>query len=85
MKNEKYSILTNENSLHLMCVNACPECSLIKMFKDIENVSLSATYTPENVLVLGLSLMGVDKEKQSLLPTLRELTQQVCDTCQRNR
>lgn len=85
MKEQKYSILTDNNSLHLMCVRPFQECSLVKSFQDIENVSLSATRTPENVLLLCLKPQGTQEEKQALLPTLRELTQQMCDTCQRNR
>lgn len=85
MIKKNYAILTDESSLHLMCIRPCQECSLIKTFKGIENVSSSATRTPENTLVLGLTAKGTDKEKQSLLPTIQELTQQICNMCQRNR
>lgn len=85
MIQKNYAILTDESSLRLMCIRPCQECSLIQTFKDIENVSSSATHTPENTLVLGLTAKGTDKEKQSLLPTIQELTQQICNMCQRNR
>lgn len=86
MKNEKYSILTNENSLHLMCVNARPECSLVKTFHDVSNVSVSQARTANNTLVLDLGIQADDaQEAVELVPTICELCRQVCDICRKSR
>lgn len=86
MIKKNYAILTDESSLHLMCIRPCQECSLVKTFHDVSNVSVSQARTANNTLVLDLGIQADDaQEAVELVPTMCELCRQVCDTCRKSR
>lgn len=79
---KKYTTITTNDTLHLMCVNPCDECKLAKTFKDINNVSSNVTRTPDNVLVLGLRAHDDQDNTLFLMSTINELSKQICGMCQ---
>ena len=77
--------MVTDYTLHLMCVRPCANCSLAQTFNSIENVAAVVTKTPEQALVLELKLKGTGTENRDLLPTVCEMTKQICNMCQKNR
>lgn len=85
MQDQKFSILTKEDSLHLMCVNPCLGCGVFKTFVGLENISVDVARTTANTQVVDLFVSGPESEKRALMVTVREMTRQMCQLCQKGR
>ena len=85
MNNKKYTILTDNDTMHLMCIKPHEKCRLASTFKDLVNIESATTHTPDNVAVHRMKLCGTPEEIKSCMTTMINLTQQICDMCQKER
>ncbi len=85
MTNKKYTILADNDTMHLMCIKPREKCELASTFKDLINIETMTTHTPDNVAVYRMKVCGTPREIKDCLNTVVDLTQQICDTCQKQR
>lgn len=85
MKSKNYSILTDNDSMHLMCISPRAKCELASTFQDLVNIETMTTQTPDNVVVHRMKVCGTPCEIKDCIGTVVDLTRQICDDCQKQR
>ncbi len=82
---KEYSILKDEKSVHVTCIRPYANCALFNSYRDLVNISTTKTITRDGVLVYTFNLRGTDAEIKECMPTVCDLTRQICDQCQSKR
>lgn len=85
MKDKKYTFLTDNDTMHLMCIRPRENCNLASTFKDLINIDTATTNTQDNVVVHRMKVSGTPSEIRDCMNTVIDLTQQICGMCQNQR
>lgn len=85
MQHKKYSILTDNDTMHLMCIRPRTNCNLAGTFTGLVNIDTATTNTQDNVVVHRMKISGTPSEIKGCMNTVIDLTQQICDMCQNQR
>lgn len=79
---KKYTILTDEKTVNLMCIQPYANCALFKTFRELLNVQTTKTVTPDGVLVYTFALKGNETETKEGVSIVCDLAGQICSACQ---
>ncbi len=79
---KKYTILTDEKTVNLMCIKPYANCALFNTFRGLLNVQTTKTVTPDGVLVYTFAPKGDETGTKEGVSMVRDLAGQICSMCQ---